>query len=1129
MAGPGALLTDIFLIERQTADGQPAGSVRLTLSQLLGLFSQYFTSGGEGGMPAVHWADIEDRPTSVEASGLLDAATISAATLIAQQKAAEAVAQLQAGAPETFNNFIDAYNAWLLSQDAAQAVTEALAGKLTITLGLSEFVGHPDLQAQARASLGLGTAALLNADDIPSGSQTVTWSDIQGKPTLLAQTGISDVYTKTQVDQAATNAAKAEVAALTAGAPESLDQFVEVYNRFLTNESVAQANADALAGKLSKASNLSDLQDKPTARANLGLGDAATHAASDFAPAAQAVPATAGITIGWVLGINSSGAAAWQAPPAGGTGGTGSSLPSGAVNGQFLGYANGVATWTNVVAQAPTIPIFSTPTLDGTQVEWLLSRDAGLATGPVQGPGFYADSFKSAAGLQAASAAYLDTANGYVGNGYTKTVLNFGGADGATAIADATGFHAWTAYGAARVSATQSKFGGTSGAFLAAGDYMATPAHADFGMGTGDFTVDGWFYLTTVLGTQAIADFRVAPNTSAQFVVAIKNGKLDFFDGPSGTDRLGATTVTANAWHHFRVCRKAGTVYLFLDGALDLTVVTGNNLGTSGPIKLGDLSEGGAPLKGYLDDFRVIKGLALSTASFTVPSAATPAFGTFTVESVDITTLYTPNAASAYFVIENLAGTIIPNTNLFLDVSRDSGANWVTGTLVKTNTLGSGKDVWEAVNLDLSALAANSKLRFRLRATDPAVALFVHDVVLRFADKLAPAAAIPTGKSGSNLDKTQLAFLLAERANTLGATYAGPSFFADSFKTNNLLPGFAGTLDTVNGYLKMASTYPTGTTFVAHFDGADGSKTITDDLAHSITVTGNVALSSAQAVFGATSGAFTGGFILGAASTDFAIGTGDFTFAFRLRLTALTGADQILVDNRAAIGDGKAAPIMGVHSNGKFFINDAVTGALLDSTSALAVNTWYAVEVSRASGTLRIFINGAVDASVANTTNFGSTAQPMRIGARADAGTPIGGFVDEFLFMKGAALHNAAYTPATTAFGAPADLNAQTLDIPAAYVPGHASLYFAIENLGTPIVPNTNLIATVSRDAGATWVSMPLQKTDMVFAGRDVYEAQDVDVSGGGSGTNLRWKIVTNAAASGQNIRIHDAVLGWAA
>lgn len=64
--------------------------------------------------------------------------------------------------------------------------------------------------------------------------------------------------------------------AIMAGAPGALDTFLEAYNRFLTDESAAAALTATVGGKLTAASNLSDLASASTARTNLGLGSLAT-------------------------------------------------------------------------------------------------------------------------------------------------------------------------------------------------------------------------------------------------------------------------------------------------------------------------------------------------------------------------------------------------------------------------------------------------------------------------------------------------------------------------------------------------------------------------------------------------------------------------------------------------------------------------------------------------------------------------------------------------------------------------------------------------------------------------------------------------------------------------------------
>jgi hypothetical protein len=123
---------------------------------------------------------------------------------------------------------------------------------------------------------------------VPGGSTLVSPATLPGSGTEIltvdsvGQMGRQSGYTQAQVDAAIT----AAVAALIAGAPSNRDTLAEL--------ATALASTDAaLAGRLSAASNLSDLASTATARTNLGLGDAALLAAS------SAINQPFGSTITW--------------------------------------------------------------------------------------------------------------------------------------------------------------------------------------------------------------------------------------------------------------------------------------------------------------------------------------------------------------------------------------------------------------------------------------------------------------------------------------------------------------------------------------------------------------------------------------------------------------------------------------------------------------------------------------------------------------------------------------------------------------------------------------------------------------------------------------------------------------
>lgn len=71
--------------------------------------------------------------------------------------------------------------------------------------------------------------------------------------------------------KALVDAVQTQVTAILSGADTSVDTFLEIYNRFLADESTAAALTTTVAGKLAKASNLSDLTSADTALTNLGV------------------------------------------------------------------------------------------------------------------------------------------------------------------------------------------------------------------------------------------------------------------------------------------------------------------------------------------------------------------------------------------------------------------------------------------------------------------------------------------------------------------------------------------------------------------------------------------------------------------------------------------------------------------------------------------------------------------------------------------------------------------------------------------------------------------------------------------------------------------------------------------
>ncbi|MBA2672392.1 LamG-like jellyroll fold domain-containing protein [Ramlibacter sp.] len=229
---------------------------------------------------------------------------------------------------------------------------------------------------------------------------------------------------------------------------------------------------------------------------------------------------------------------------------------------------------------------------------------------------------------------YTDTAfagGGDPSYGSLTLLLHGNGTNGSTAITDSGPLQlGLTAVGDVNISTGQSKFGGTAIAFDGSGDYLRIPYSPDLAFGAGDFTIETFIYKNANNGNYS----------------RIWNADGDYYDGvtisidPSGNFAVYVTTTgtgwsyslpavanLANGqWYHLAVVRSGGSMYAFVNGVRSIittalgTAALYSNTGTGRVI--GGQSGVDRALNGYVDEFRITKGVARYTANFTPPAQA---------------------------------------------------------------------------------------------------------------------------------------------------------------------------------------------------------------------------------------------------------------------------------------------------------------------------------------------------------------------------------------------------------------------------------------------------------------------------------------------------------------------------
>lgn len=195
-----------------------------------------------------------------------------------------------------------------------------------------------------------------------------------------------------------------------------------------------------------------------------------------------------------------------------------------------------------------------------------------------------------------------------------------------------------------------------------------------------------------------------------------------------------------------------------------------------------------------------------------------------------------------------------------------------------------------------------------------------------------------------------------------------------------------------------------------NFPGADGSTTFTDAKGKVWTPQGSAQIDTS---LGYNAGQFPGSpsRLDSPTDADWAMGTGDFTVEAWIRPSNLS-TDRNIFGVNVSGGLG-----FGTTSSALFCGPTAVSYGVIGSTG-LPLNTLVHVAACKASGTMRVFVNGVVDGSGADSYNY-AQAEVMLASNRVPPSAATGyleGWIRAFRLTKGVARYTANFTPPTAPF-----------------------------------------------------------------------------------------------------------------
>jgi hypothetical protein len=257
--------------------------------------------------------------------------------------------------------------------------------------------------------------------------------------------------------------------------------------------------------------------------------------------------------------------------------------------------------------------------------------------------------------------------------------------------------------------------------------FLSVPASNDFNFGSGDFTIDCWAKFLDLNVAQVICGQNDgAPNY---------NYWLFYYDGTTdgltfsargfySLDILATVSCISDTnWHHIAFVRNGSNWYLFVDGiskSLSVTINSGTSFGfindTLGIGRIGN-SDGfgtGVPISGgYLDEFRISKGIARWTTNFT---PLTHEY-TGTIENIVLlsnaqTALLVPLSARIVLFEEDVDSVSL-NTDLKAYISRDNGTTYSQATLIDEGNYITGARVLSGV-VDVSGQPSGTDVKYKI-------------------------------------------------------------------------------------------------------------------------------------------------------------------------------------------------------------------------------------------------------------------------------------------------------------------------------------------------------------------------------------------------------------------------------
>lgn len=205
---------------------------------------------------------------------------------------------------------------------------------------------------------------------------------------------------------------------------------------------------------------------------------------------------------------------------------------------------------------------------------------------------------------------------------YTKILIRSNTNDGSIDFVDSSNYkHVISVNGDTYHTTAQAKLGSSAICFDGDGDYLSTPYSEDWNIYGGDFTVDLWLKITIAETAFILGQSNTSTSVLATLISTSTANKIKFWQNTSVTVET-ATSLVIGTWYHIAVVGYEGDITIYIDGVFSNSVTAGADVPVLEPFSIGRVGNyDGLYFTGYMDEFRISKGVARWTGDFTPPTS----------------------------------------------------------------------------------------------------------------------------------------------------------------------------------------------------------------------------------------------------------------------------------------------------------------------------------------------------------------------------------------------------------------------------------------------------------------------------------------------------------------------------